>query len=165
MHYEQCRKRVVSEIAAREERAINVDNGALAGERAETVGRREGQAGSEFEDQGRKQLTRNLPSFFLPSSLSRLHLPRRTGGRGLPLSEIPSCPGRFVLSGTCRGGGGAGANKTKNAARSRHNVRAALAAFEALGGVRGVWLRGEEAVVGGDHEVSSSEACVCVCMD
>lgn len=68
-----------------------------------------------------------------------------TGGRGLPLSEIPLCPGRFVLRGTCGG--------PPNRARSRHNVRTALSAFGALGGVSGVWLRGEEAILEGDHAV------------
>ncbi|CAM9954999.1 unnamed protein product, partial [Pylaiella littoralis] len=66
-----------------------------------------------------------------------------SGGRGLPLSEIPLCPGRFVLRGTCGG--------PPNKARSRHNVRAALSAFSALGGVSGVWLRGEQAILEGDH--------------
>lgn len=83
-----------------------------------------------------------------PPPHAPLRDPRLKGGRGLPLSEIPSCPGRFVLSGTCCGPAG-----KKNTARSRHNVRTALAAFDALGGVRGVWLRSEEAILSGDHEV------------
>ncbi|CAB1105883.1 unnamed protein product [Ectocarpus sp. CCAP 1310/34] len=69
-----------------------------------------------------------------------------SGGRGLPLSEIPSCPGRFVLKGTC----GAPAN----AARAKHNVRSALSAFAALGGIGGTWLRGETAILEGDHEAT-----------
>ncbi|CAM9358231.1 unnamed protein product [Ectocarpus sp. 12 AP-2014] len=69
-----------------------------------------------------------------------------SGGRGLPLSEIPSCPGRFVLRGTC----GAPAN----AARAKHNVRTALSAFAALGGIGGTWLRGETAILEGDHEAT-----------
>lgn len=76
--------------------------------------------------------------------LSRWHFSIE-GGRGLPLSELPSCPGRFVLRGTCGG--------PSNAARSRHNVRAALGAFKALGGIPGARLRSEEAILDGDHEV------------
>ncbi|CAM9171887.1 unnamed protein product, partial [Laminaria digitata] len=66
-----------------------------------------------------------------------------SGGRGLPLSEMQSCPGRFVLRGTC--------GTPSNAARSRHNVRTALGAFRALGGVVGTWLRSDEAILEGDH--------------
>ncbi|CAM9228108.1 unnamed protein product, partial [Ectocarpus sp. 6 AP-2014] len=69
-----------------------------------------------------------------------------SGGRGLPLSEIPSCPGRFVLKGTC----GAPAN----AARAKHNVRTALSAFAALGGIGGTWLRGEAEILEGVHEAT-----------
>ncbi|CAM9641801.1 unnamed protein product, partial [Ectocarpus sp. 4 AP-2014] len=69
-----------------------------------------------------------------------------SGGRGLPLSEIPSCPGRFVLRGTC----GAPAN----AARAKHNVRSAISAFATLGGIGGIWLGGETAILEGDHEAT-----------
>ncbi|CAM9100433.1 unnamed protein product [Scytosiphon promiscuus] len=69
-----------------------------------------------------------------------------SGGRGLPLSEVPSCPGRFVLRGTC----GAPAN----AARAKHNVRASLSAFSDLGGVCGTWLRSEQAILEGDDEAT-----------
>lgn len=73
-----------------------------------------------------------------------------SGGRGLPVVELPSCPGRFVLKGTF------GFVPRPHAARARHNVRTALGAFKILGGARGggAWL-GAEAILEGDFEVTT----------
>lgn len=90
-----------------------------------------------------QRLTLHVPSLIYSHRCNRMAL--KSGGRGLPLSEIPSCPGRFVLRGTC----GAPANS----ARSTHNVRTALSAFGVLGGIGGTWLRSETAILEGDNEV------------
>lgn len=69
--------------------------------------------------------------------------------------ELPSCPGRFVLRGTCS------SSQRPNTATAKHNIRTALNAFKTMGGGRGgrgsgvPWLGSEEAIMEGDFQVTA----------
>lgn len=77
------------------------------------------------------------------------------GGRGLPLMELPSCPGRFVLRGTC------GSSQRPSTATAKHNIKTALNAFKTMGGGWGgrgggvSWLGSEETIMEGDFQVTA----------